>query len=102
MTTPLNKGKVKKMWWKGKQIPYKEWEKKVENCKFKDMLMCHQCLKPFKRIDKYSAKPQCEHYSKSMRIDGYDNPTEQADRGDERIHDIRGCSINAQVQGGGD
>jgi hypothetical protein len=52
----------KTFWWKGKKITGKQFSEAIKNCKTEDLLRCQKCLKTFKKVNKYTYKPQCCHY----------------------------------------
>lgn len=58
--------RLKKMWWKGKQISFEEWKKKIEKPNRKNLLMCHKCCKPYKQTGKYEWKPDCNCLKKDI------------------------------------
>lgn len=51
---------MKQFWWKGKQIPRKEYIRCLKNMTRDDLLLCHICMKPFLKISSHEYKPDCE------------------------------------------
>jgi len=58
----------KKMYWKGKQVPIKEWIELINNARIEDITQCHVCNVPFKKIDDYTYEPQCNHIKEKLKF----------------------------------
>lgn len=51
---------MKMFWWKGKEIPKKEYIRCLKNMTRDDLLVCQKCLRPFERVSKWEWKPTCD------------------------------------------